>query len=145
MVMRLLHHTKQVATYCISLSPTNTGLLCPFPILYLDEPTFDVVSDDARCMRIDDQSVTCFVMLDTDVTIDCLVDSFPEGMQEIGELPESLNVSNIQIDETSITIDGVTENNLGTYQCLASNVVDGFERSGSVSISIMEGGKCTAN
>ena len=90
---------------------------------------------------MDLQSVNCFVMLNTDVTIECLVDSVPEGVGEIRELG-SLNVSNLQVEETTIIIEGVTEDNLGTYACSASNVVDGFMTDASVNINVMEGGKC---
>lgn len=79
-------------------------------------------------------------MLDTDVTIDCTFESVPEGTGEIGALSPSLNNSNIAVEETSIIIDGVTEDNLGVYQCTASNMVAGEIIVRTINIEIMEGG-----
>jgi hypothetical protein len=88
---------------------------------------------------MDAQEVTCFVMLDSDVTIDCLFESVPEGVGEIADLG-SLNVSNVQVDDTSISIEGVMNENLGAYQCRASNTVAGEVVAATINIRVMEGG-----
>lgn len=107
-------------------------------LLYLDGPVFDVASRKARCVWIGVRSVVCFVKLNTRVTIDCLIDSFPEAVAEIGDLPESRNV---QVDGTRITINGVTMDNIGTQECLASNIVAGSRVVRALTIIMMEGGK----
>lgn len=78
-------------------------------------------------------------MLDTDVTIDCTFESVPDGVGEIGDLG-NLNVSNIEVDETSIIIKSVSEDNLGVYQCTANNTVAGQRVVASISIELVEGG-----
>lgn len=74
-------------------------------------------------MRTDEQSLSCFVGLGSVVTINCTIESVPVGTRRIEDLG-SLNVgNNVEVDGTSIMINGVTEDNLGVYQCSANNTV----------------------
>lgn len=106
----------------------------------VDGPIFDVMSVDARCEMENLQAVTCYVMLGSDINIDCTFESFPEAVGEIGELEARLNTSNVEVEDTSIIIEGVTEENLGVYRCMASNEVAGQQVTRTITIEVANGG-----
>lgn len=107
-------------------------------------PIFDVMSVDARCEMENLQAVTCYVMLGSDINIDCTFESFPEAVGEIGELEARLNTSNVEVEDTSIIIEGVTEENLGVYRCMASNEVAGQQVTRTITIEVANGELATS-